>query len=299
MKVPAMAAVPTAKEGLRKASVLSTPSDSHTYTTNTLTPSNTHTYTPTTNTQTNTPITPPSLRRPAQGSPPSSLSSVRNIVALWKECTPRKSPSASGFSSSSSSASDESSSSGRPEPNGDVCNDKGLPLPAVPTDPEEDGLFAMRRRAWPDDTATLPPGLNIAELNAYAQSNEPPRYIGILWFLNVHVPPPYRWQRCQALLYPHLLLLSWLAPGGGRGIVGLDLVEYKAVQSTPSPSHPAARDDVGYEGRYWTKVFGPPFWRPNPPDLARSGQISSVLANSDQIRPDLTRSDQKANTSSV
>ncbi|KAJ7628459.1 hypothetical protein FB45DRAFT_1079477, partial [Roridomyces roridus] len=79
-----------------------TPSNTRTYTTDTFTPSNTHTYTTTTNTQTNPPVTPPSLRRPAQGSPRSPLSSVRNIVALWKERTPRKSPSASGSSSSSS-----------------------------------------------------------------------------------------------------------------------------------------------------------------------------------------------------
>ena len=42
-----------------------------------------------------------------------------------------------------------------------------------------------------------------------------------------------------------MLLLSWLAPGGGRGIVALDLLNCTNVQSTPSPTHPSARDDVG------------------------------------------------------
>src|SRR6266511_1249769 len=69
--------------------------------------------------------------------------------------------------------------------------------------------------------------------------------MGLLWYLNVHASPPYRWQRCQALLYPHALLLSWLAPGGGRGIVTLDLLNCTSVLSAPSPMHPLAHDDVG------------------------------------------------------
>lgn len=72
-----------------------------------------------------------------------------------------------------------------------------------------------------------------------------PLRIGLLWYLNVHAPPPYRWQRCQALLYPHMLLLSWIAPGGGRGIITLDLLNCTEVRSVPSPMHPTARDDVG------------------------------------------------------
>ena len=75
--------------------------------------------------------------------------------------------------------------------------------------------------------------------------NLKPQRIGLLWYLNVHTPPPYRGQRCQALLYPHMLLLSWIAPGGGRGIVTLDLLNCTEVRSVPSPMHPTARDDVG------------------------------------------------------
>src|ERR1700733_7539121 len=72
-----------------------------------------------------------------------------------------------------------------------------------------------------------------------------PLRIGLLWYLNVHAPPPYRWQRCQAILYPHMLLLSWIAPGGGRGIVTLDLLNCTEVRSVPSPTHVSAREDVG------------------------------------------------------
>ena len=69
--------------------------------------------------------------------------------------------------------------------------------------------------------------------------------MGLLWYLNVHAPPPYRWQRCEALLYPHMLLLSWIAPGGGRGIVTLDLLNCTEVRSVLTPMQPAAQDDVG------------------------------------------------------
>ncbi|KAH9053604.1 hypothetical protein EDB87DRAFT_1569203 [Lactarius vividus] len=72
-----------------------------------------------------------------------------------------------------------------------------------------------------------------------------PLRIGLLWYLNVHAPPPYRWQRCQAILYPHMLVLSWIAQGGGRGIVTLDLLNCTEVRSVASPTHPSAQDDVG------------------------------------------------------
>lgn len=68
---------------------------------------------------------------------------------------------------------------------------------------------------------------------------------GYLWYLNVHAPPPYLWQRCQAILYPSTLVLTWLAPGGGRGVVTLDLINCNEIRSVPAPSHPSARDDVG------------------------------------------------------
>ena len=42
-----------------------------------------------------------------------------------------------------------------------------------------------------------------------------------------------------------MLLLSWIAPGGGRGIVTLDLLNCIEVRSVPSPMHPTAQDDVG------------------------------------------------------
>ena len=40
-------------------------------------------------------------------------------------------------------------------------------------------------------------------------------------------------------------MLSWTAPGGGRGVVTLDLLNCTEVRSVPSPSHPSAREDVG------------------------------------------------------
>jgi hypothetical protein len=42
-----------------------------------------------------------------------------------------------------------------------------------------------------------------------------------------------------------MLLLSWIAPGGGRGIVTLDLLNCTEVRSVPSPTHSSAREDVG------------------------------------------------------
>ncbi len=47
------------------------------------------------------------------------------------------------------------------------------------------------------------------------------------------------------MLYPHMLLLTWIAPTGGRGIVTLDLLNCLEVQSVPSPTHPLSRDDLG------------------------------------------------------
>lgn len=69
--------------------------------------------------------------------------------------------------------------------------------------------------------------------------------VGQLWYLNVHASPPFRWIRTQAVLYPHVLVLSWIAPGGGRGIITLDLLNCNEVRSVPSPNHPSAQDDIG------------------------------------------------------
>jgi hypothetical protein len=84
-----------------------------------------------------------------------------------------------------------------------------------------------------------------ASATVVTDDDQQPLRIGQLWYLNVHAPPPYRWQRCHAVLYPTQLLLSWLAPGGGRGVVTLDLINCMEVRSVPSPSHPSARDDIG------------------------------------------------------
>ncbi|KAJ7855204.1 hypothetical protein B0H14DRAFT_3647611 [Mycena olivaceomarginata] len=282
-----------------------TPSNTNTYT-RTFTPTNTDTY----STATGTHTPPASLRRPAQGSPRSPLASVRNIVALWKERTPTRdaSPKHSSSSSSSSSSSEKKKSASEK-----AASDEG-PQTRTEALPPDDGLFglrartpSLRRRASGGSTpsapslrrgsapslrasgasSALPPSLNVAELSAYAQSNEAPLHIGLLWFLNVHAPPPFRWQRCQALLYPHLLLLSWLAPGGGRGIVGLDLVNCEGVQSTPSLGHPGAREDVGGvaaregAGEYFEREWGGERWYGEERDAvdgewARTGRLDFV-----------------------
>lgn len=61
----------------------------------------------------------------------------------------------------------------------------------------------------------------------------------------MHGEAPYRWIRTQAILYPHVLILSWIAPGRGRGVITLDLLNCNEVRSVPSPSHPSAQDDIG------------------------------------------------------
>ena len=61
----------------------------------------------------------------------------------------------------------------------------------------------------------------------------------------MHAPLPYRWQRCEAVLYTNILLLSWIVQGGGRGIVTLDLLNCTEVRSVASPTHPSTQDDVG------------------------------------------------------
>ncbi|KAF9530522.1 hypothetical protein CPB83DRAFT_165178 [Crepidotus variabilis] len=206
-------------------------------------------------------ITPTStLRKPTtQTSPRSPLASVRNIVNLWKERTP------------ASARTDRSS-----------VSPSSPPLPPPPRDDDDTGRHIVRRRVEgararfresygasgadaslitptrplsqdvrekvsnvSGSSSSLPPSIDLNEFSSYAGSKDPPTHIGLLWYLNVHASPPYRWQRCQALLYPHMLLLSWLSPGGGRGIVALDLLNCTSVQSAPSPNHPSARDDVG------------------------------------------------------
>jgi hypothetical protein len=42
-----------------------------------------------------------------------------------------------------------------------------------------------------------------------------------------------------------MLLLSWIAQGGGRGIVTLDLLTCTEVRSVALPTHSSAQDDVG------------------------------------------------------
>ncbi|EPQ51904.1 hypothetical protein GLOTRDRAFT_140838 [Gloeophyllum trabeum ATCC 11539] len=214
------------------------------------------TLTPTTNTNTFTGTpTASSLRRP-QTSPRSPLTSVRNIVAAWKERTPLGSKTAKSPASASSVGTVRSppgeglfSIRRRAERGQMRLRDQAL---GSLRRGEAPSFEAMRPAEEPRSTsdsvtgsALLPPPFDIAELGVYARGSQEPLRIGLLWYLNVHAPPPYRWQRCQALLYPHMLLLSWIAAGGGRGVVTLDLLNCTEVRSVPTPLHPSAKDDVG------------------------------------------------------
>jgi hypothetical protein len=182
----------------------------------------------------------------------SPLSSVRNIVAAWKERNVATGgrrrlsglPDRSDFDVDGSGG--ESSSGGLTTPMS--TSTSGLPPPIVAELAEYAGErevgfnFGTCVRCRFDDLClSLSMNLNII----YLWLNRQPLRIGWLWYLNVHTPPPYRWQCCQAVLYPHIILLSWIAPGGGRGVVKLDLLRCTEVMSVPSLTHPNARGDVG------------------------------------------------------
>ncbi|QRV84868.1 hypothetical protein RhiJN_12884 [Ceratobasidium sp. AG-Ba] len=63
-----------------------------------------------------------------------------------------------------------------------------------------------------------------SEAIVLGHNGQDPIRINALWYLNVHAPPPFEWLRTQAVLYPNVLILTWIAPTGGRGVVTLDLV---------------------------------------------------------------------------
>ncbi|KAG8896916.1 hypothetical protein FRC01_011561, partial [Tulasnella sp. 417] len=68
--------------------------------------------------------------------------------------------------------------------------------------------------------------------------------MGHLWYLNVLSGTPFAWLRTRAVLYPTQLVLSWIAPAGGRGVITLDLTNCTEVHIARSPSHHAARNDI-------------------------------------------------------
>ncbi|KIJ34005.1 hypothetical protein M422DRAFT_52213 [Sphaerobolus stellatus SS14] len=167
---------------------------------------------------------------------------IRNIVAAWKERTP-----SGGKSSKPSSIMSDLPESGFFSVRRRDAVDVDRSLPPLPIDSilsplsRKNSLGNNGRKS----TASGASSFDIKELGPFAQSDKEPIRIGPLWYLNVHGPPPYRWIRTQAILYPHSLVLSWIAPGGGRGIVTLDLLNCNEVRSVPSPSHPSAREDIG------------------------------------------------------
>ncbi|KAF8556599.1 hypothetical protein OG21DRAFT_1482945 [Imleria badia] len=177
-----------------------------------------------------------SLRRP-QTSPRSPLTSVRNIVAAWKERTPALGKAQSSTESSVSPIVKPvfglRRRSSRVERGQHPASENTGSGHNPPTTPKS------------VNSNIIPPPFDMTELGAYARESREPLRKGDLWYLNVHSGPPYRWQRCEALLYPHMLLLSWIAPGGGRGVVTLDLLNCTEVRSVPSLNHPSAKEDVG------------------------------------------------------
>ncbi|KAF6743475.1 hypothetical protein DFP72DRAFT_933203 [Ephemerocybe angulata] len=79
---------------------------------------------------------------------------------------------------------------------------------------------------------------------------EPPKYVGHLWYLNVHAESlPYRWERCQASLYSDRLLLTWTSWGADGKRETLDwtmsLSSCRVISSNPKPAHPGAPEDIG------------------------------------------------------
>ncbi|KAJ3746573.1 hypothetical protein DFH05DRAFT_963315 [Lentinula detonsa] len=209
------------------------------------------------------------LRRPTrpEGSSRSPLTNVRNVVALWKERTPTRE-----HRTKNPEPEVDAPVSPTPESRG---HKEGQGQRGSGGD-DDGGLFGLRRRASGKRASADSLGgsvserisngsnggsnIDISELGKFLGGNgtETPLHLGTLYYLNVHAEPPYRWQRCQGLLYRHTLLLSWLAPTTpspsgpstvraplGRAVVQLDLVNCFAVESALSLSHPRARDDVG------------------------------------------------------
>ncbi|KAG2366333.1 hypothetical protein BDR07DRAFT_1480198 [Suillus spraguei] len=192
-------------------------------------------------------------------SPRSPLTSVRNIVAAWKERTPGlgkvKSESSEGGLSPPGASKMEGLFSLRrrasrqgprgqppvtPDRNGGKSNVGGSNRNRENEGITNSGDNVIRRRVS-STSSLIPPPFDMTDLG----EERTPIRIGTLWYLNVHSPTPYRWQKCSALLYPHVLILSWSAPGGGRGVVSLDLINCTEVRSTPGFTHPGARGDVG------------------------------------------------------
>ncbi|KAF8270084.1 hypothetical protein EI94DRAFT_861049 [Lactarius quietus] len=199
-----------------------TPTYSNTFTSNSFTATDTDTVTQGT-----------SLRRP-QASPRSPLSSVRNIVAAWKSRSPSddKSSQISSYKSSSDVTPEEGFFSirrraerGSQRETAAIGGESSSSTFRTSDSPGDANIPSTPRTSISvASSGTVPPPLDLAELGTFAKGSKEPLRIGLLWYLNVHGPPPYRWQRCQAILYPNMLLLSWIAQGGGRGIVTLDLL---------------------------------------------------------------------------
>jgi hypothetical protein len=112
-------------------------------------------------TQTRTSVTPSaSFQRPLQRSPRNALTSVSNIVAQWKERTPRD----NNREEKASVATSVMSAS--PPPTRRQRDEDRTPTKTQPQDSDRASLRSFKNSA-------LPPGFDADELQAYTQSSEP------------------------------------------------------------------------------------------------------------------------------
>ncbi|KAF5313564.1 hypothetical protein D9611_010192 [Ephemerocybe angulata] len=125
----------------------------------------------------------------------------------------------------------------------------GAPKPLHPTRPEPALSYTEpAQEENPDARRAVGEG-DMTQSTGF-QGPELPKYVGLLWYLNIDTHfPTYRWERCIAFLYPDSLFLTWesLGPDGNSETVEwtLDLSSCKTVASVPALTHPSARDDIG------------------------------------------------------
>jgi hypothetical protein len=64
-----------------------------------------------------------------------------------------------------------------------------------------------------------------------------------VWYYNVHRLPPYTWNYAEGYLFRNMMLLSWVAPTGGRVVVKLDLLSCVEIRT----SRPQGASDITVE----------------------------------------------------
>jgi len=76
---------------------------------------------------------------------------------------------------------------------------------------------------------------NKCDSNSYRMGVTNP---SLLWYLHVHTRNKnFRWIKCKAVLFLRQLQLTWVEAGGGKAIIGLDLLNvtrFEAYQARPT-----------------------------------------------------------------